>query len=64
MCLAKAYLAGKSENELLAEEVTSVRVEDGRLVVTTLFGEKREISARISEIDFRESRILLEKTAA
>jgi predicted RNA-binding protein len=61
MCLAKAYLGGTSEKELLAEEVTSVKVEDGRLVVTTLFGEKKEVTARISEIDFRASRILLEE---
>jgi predicted RNA-binding protein len=64
MCLAKAYLGGKDEAELLAEEITSVRVEDGRLLLTTLFGENREIAARIREIDFRASRILLEKSAA
>jgi predicted RNA-binding protein len=63
MCLAKAYLSGKGEKELLMEEVTSVRVENGRLLVTTLFGEKREIAASIREIDFRASRILLEKAA-
>jgi predicted RNA-binding protein len=63
MCLAKAYLGGKSEKDLLAEEVTSVRAENGKLLVTTLFGEKREIAARIREIDFRASHILLEKTA-
>lgn len=61
MCLAKAYLGGKSEKELLAEEVTSIKVEDGRLMVTTLFGDKKEIAGRIREIDFRASRILLEK---
>jgi predicted RNA-binding protein len=43
------------------EEVTSVRVENGKLLVTTLFGEKREMAANIREIDFRASRILLEK---
>jgi predicted RNA-binding protein len=62
MCLAKAYLGGNSDSELLAEEVTSVKVNDGKLEVATLFGEKREIAASIKEIDFRASRILLEKT--
>ncbi len=61
MCLAKAYLSGKGERDLLMEEVTSVQVENGKLLVTTLFGEKKEITARIREIDFRASRILLEK---
>ncbi len=64
MCLAKAYLNEKSGKKLLAEEVTSVQVENGRLRVTTLFGEKREIDARIREIDFRASQILLEKAGS
>ena len=62
MCLAKAYLDGNSDKELLAEQVTSIKVNDGKLEVATLLGEKKEIDARIREIDFRASRILLEKT--
>jgi predicted RNA-binding protein len=62
MCLAKAYLGEKGEKQLLAEEVTSVRAENGRLLVTTLFGEKKEVAARIREIDFRASHIILEKS--
>ncbi len=63
MCLAKAYISGGGQEELLAEEIASVRAEGGKLLVTTLFGEKREVAATIREIDFRTSRILLEKTA-
>ena len=63
MCLAKAYLGGESETEPLMEQVTSVRVENGKLLITTLFGEKKEFAASIREIDFRASRILLEKAA-
>ena len=62
MCLAKAYLDGNTDKELLAEQVTSIKVNDGKLEVATLLGEKKEIDARIREIDFRASRILLEKT--
>lgn len=60
MCLAKAYLGGKGEDKLLMEEIASVRVEDGKLLVATLFGEKREIAASIKEIDFKSSSIVLE----
>ena len=61
MCLAKAYIGNSGEKELLAEEIASVKVEGGKLLVTTLFGEKKEIEATIKEIDFRSSDIILEK---
>ncbi len=64
MCLAKAYFGGKGENELLMEEIALIKVEDGKLLVMTLFGEKKEITASIKEIDFRASRVLLERVGA
>jgi predicted RNA-binding protein len=64
MCLAKAYISGGGKEELLAEEIASVRAEGDKLLVTTLFGERQEVAATIKEIDFRTSRIRLEKTAA
>ena len=61
MCLAKAYVSSNNEKELLMEEVASLKVEGGKLLVATLFGEQREIEANISEIDFMASSIVLEK---
>ena len=61
MCLAKAYIGGKGEKELLMEEIASIKAEDGKLLMTTLFGEKQEIAASIKEIDFKSSSIILEK---
>jgi predicted RNA-binding protein len=58
MCLAKAFLG--AEAKPVAEEITSIKKEDGRLLVTTLFGEKMELDADIKEIDFRASRVILE----
>jgi predicted RNA-binding protein len=63
MCLAKAYIGGNGQEELLAEEVASLKAEGGKLLLTTLFGEQREVTGTIKEIDFRTSRILLEKAA-
>ena len=60
MCLAKAYLGSNGERELLVEEIASLKVENGRLLITTLFGEQRELEARIKEIDFKASSIILE----
>ncbi len=62
MCLAKAYIGKKTESDLLMEEIASIKVEDGKLLVTSLFGEQKEVAARIREIDFKSSDIFLEKT--
>jgi predicted RNA-binding protein len=60
MCLAKAYIGGNGEKKLLMAEIASLKAKDGKLLVTTLFGEQREIEANISEIDFMSSSIMLE----
>ena len=60
MCLAKAYMA-KNLEESVAEDITSLKNSDGKLVINTLFGEQKEIKADVREIDFKASRIILEK---
>ena len=61
MCLAKVYIGGDDENELLMENITSIKAENGKLLVTSLFGDKQEITADIKEIDFRGSNVVLSK---
>ena len=61
MCLAKAFMSKNGADELLAEEITDIRAEGEKLLVTTLFGERKELDARIKEVDFRGSRVVLEK---
>ena len=60
MCLSKAYLDRNGKRELLMENVTSVAIKDDKLLVTTLFGEQKEITANIKEIDFMTHSLLLE----
>ena len=62
MCLAKAYLGSSGDAELLAEDITQLKTQDGKLLITTLFGEQKEVTANITEIDFKASRIILEKS--
>jgi predicted RNA-binding protein len=61
MCLAKVYLKEKGERELLLESVAFVEIEGQRLLLSTIFGEQKEIAAGIKEIDFQNSRIILER---
>lgn len=62
MCLSKAYLEKNGERQLVLEEVSSVRFEDDMVLLSTLFGEQKEVKAGIKEIDFMTHRILLEES--
>ena len=44
MCLAKAYLVKDSQKELIMEEVAAIEVGQRKLVLRTIFGEKREVA--------------------
>ena len=61
MCLAQAWIKENGEAELVMEEVAHVKIEHGRLILNSLFGEQKEVEAYIREIDFAHSRIVLGK---
>lgn len=60
MCLSKVYVAKNGERELIMSEIASLKVEVNKLLLTTLLGEHKEISAKIREIDFLTHCIILE----
>ena len=61
MCLSKVYVGNGDEEELLMEEVASLKAEGKRLLLKTLFGKEKEIEAHIRQIDFMTHSIFLEK---
>jgi predicted RNA-binding protein len=61
MCLAKVYL-NKQDDEPILRDVALVRLHNGQVEMETLFGEVRVVSARLVEVDFNASRILLEES--
>lgn len=61
MCLARAYMGRKNDKALLLEEIASLKIKDGKLLLATLFGEEKEIEASIKEIDFMASSVILEE---
>jgi len=63
MCLSKAFIQKNGERELLLEEVSSVKAQDGKILLTTLFGEQKEVRAGIKEIDFMTHNLVLAETA-
>ncbi|MBL7166120.1 MAG: CooT family nickel-binding protein [Dehalococcoidales bacterium] len=60
MCLSKAYFERNGERQLVAEEVSSMEIDGSRLRLKTLFGELKEVEARVREVDFLTHSILLE----
>ena len=60
MCLSRAFVNRNGERKLLMEEIVSVKIGNGKLLLKTLFGEQKEIEANIREIDFLTHSILLE----
>jgi predicted RNA-binding protein len=60
MCLSKVYIDDDARKEPLMQEVVSLEVaDDGRLLLKTIFGQQREIRAKIRQIDFQTSSIFL-----
>jgi predicted RNA-binding protein len=59
MCLSKAYLESNGDKQLLLEEVASLKIEDGNLLLKTLFGDEKTVQASIKQIDFLTHNIVL-----
>lgn len=60
MCLSKAYVDRNGARELVMEEVASLSVEDGKIMLKTLFGERKEIVGSLREVDFLTHVLVLE----
>jgi predicted RNA-binding protein len=60
MCLSKAYVEKGDKKEFLMTDIASVIVDGDNIILKSLFGEKREISGTIREIDFTASLMKLE----
>lgn len=63
MCLANIYQSGKA-GKLLVKSVAYLRIDGNRIVAENLAGEESEImEAKIREIDFMNSDIIVEEVA-
>ena len=63
MCLAKAYLGDIDGGNLILEDVALLRIEGERLLLWSLFGEQKEVEGLIKEVDFQNSKLVIEKLA-
>jgi predicted RNA-binding protein len=60
MCESKVYLATDDGEQLVLDDVTMIRPEQGGYRLVNLFGEQRQIQCRIREIDLLRHRIVME----
>jgi len=62
MCLANIYQSGRA-GKVLVESVAYLRINGNRIVVENLKGETDVMQAKIKEIDFMNSDIIVEEVA-
>ena len=63
MCIATAYLKKQGGREdVLLKEVVLIKSDGEGLLLRTLFGEEKSIKAKIKEVNFTSSRVLLEES--
>jgi predicted RNA-binding protein len=60
MCLAAAYQSTESDQPIL-QEIAHVRINGNELELETLFGDKKVLQGRINEIDFMNSKLIIEQ---
>ncbi len=61
MCLAKLYPPGAQQPVM--ENITQITIENGKIIVNTLFGEQQVFEDRIQMISFTDSRVQLAEAA-
>ena len=58
--MAKLYEAKEGDKPIL-EDIAYMIIDDGRVEVETLFGEKRVFRGKVRQIDFLKSQVQLER---
>lgn len=61
MCEANAYLRTEDGEELILEAVDRVLPQEDGLVLEDIYGRRKIIKARISELSLVDHRIILER---
>jgi predicted RNA-binding protein len=62
MCLANIYQSGRA-GKVLLESVAYLRINGNRIVIENLTGETEVMQAKIKEIDFMNSDVIVEEAA-
>ncbi|NLI70280.1 MAG: CooT family nickel-binding protein [Firmicutes bacterium] len=61
MCQSDAYMFKDGVKELIMEDVCNLKPHQGGIILTGMFGEEKQLNARIKEILLVDHEILLEE---
>ena len=61
MCEANAYLAKDGHEDLVLESVDVIEDRGDRVLITNIFGERRELRAKVRSMSLVNHRIVLEE---
>jgi predicted RNA-binding protein len=62
MCEANAYLLKDGKEELLMESLDTVEPDNGKLRLTSIFGEQRFVEGKISRLSLVDHKVIIEQT--
>jgi predicted RNA-binding protein len=62
MCLASAYLSAKGTRPFL-ENITDIKLAGDDIQMETMFGEETVIQGRVLEVDFQNSKIIIQPSS-
>ncbi len=60
MCESTAYVLKDGGEELVLEGVDLLEIEEGRVKLTSMFGEKETVKARVKTLSLVDHEIILE----
>jgi predicted RNA-binding protein len=63
MCESTVYLKDGKGEKVLMKEVAAVRPQGGKLLLTSVLGERLEVEAVVTELDLMGHRIVVESVS-
>ncbi|MEA4895533.1 MAG: CooT family nickel-binding protein [Oscillospiraceae bacterium] len=61
MCLSTAYAVGSGSEKFIADRITNVDVEDGKVRLTTLLGTQTLVDGLLKSVDLNKNVIYIEE---
>jgi len=61
MCMASVWIKKDSGEKNLLADVAVIKSRGEKLILSTLLGEEKSVEAKIEEIDFMNSKVLLKE---
>ncbi|MBN2547356.1 MAG: CooT family nickel-binding protein [Spirochaetes bacterium] len=61
MCMPSVWIKNNSGEEQIFAETATLRFDDNKIVLSTIFGDEKMIKAEIDKIDFVNSKIFLKQ---